>query len=163
PNKPIKNVEFSIVLHLGGRDVLTADFDVGLDALAFQFSTTGGVELSWDYSLDFGIGVNLLDGFFFQLNENTHYTSAGLPKDSAGKPEISLDAHVRLLPNASLQTKLFFLNLTATANAVEDYNGDGIINDGGTGEDDKGRLHGPKLDEVADDVDYNRDGDKTDR
>src|SRR5262249_19828091 len=69
PKKALKDQEFSITLHLAGRDVLTADFNVGLDALAFEFNTKGGVELSWDYNLDFGIGVNLLSGFFFQLNQ----------------------------------------------------------------------------------------------
>src|SRR5262249_35136185 len=86
----------------------------------------------------------------------------GLPDSTAGKPEISLNARIRLLPNASLQTKLFFLNMTATSNGTEDYNGDGIINDGGSGVDANGRLHGPVLSESNDHVDYNGDGDMSD-
>ncbi|WP_372894369.1 LEPR-XLL domain-containing protein, partial [Stieleria sp.] len=162
---PIDDLEFFINLNLAGRDSVEAEFDLGVDALVFEFEAQGGVQLSFDYNFNFGIGVSIQDGFFFQLNENMSYeqgtlqtdpnTSIGLPV--SGTPEIGLNAEVSLLPGTSLSAGLFFLNVLAQSNPIEDLNRDGIINDGGTGV-----GHGPKLNEAVDGIDYNRDGDKTD-
>ena len=148
------DLEFTINLQIAGRDKIDANFDLGLDAFAFELTTSGGVELDWSYNFNFGFGVNLQRGFFFQLNPNVTYTG-GLP--TAGTPEIGLAVDVRLKPGTTLKGDLFFLSLSATSNPIEDYNRDGIINDGTSG---VGR--GPKLNEVVDQFDYNRDGDIAD-
>ncbi len=139
---------------IAGQDKINADFDLGLDALAFELDTSGGVELTWSYNFNFGFGVSLQKGFFFQLNPNVTYTN-GLP--TAGTPEIGLALDVRLKPGTTLAGSLFFLNIAATTNNVEDYNRDGIINDGSTAV-----GHGPVLNEAVAQFDFNRDGDTND-
>ena len=160
---PPADMEFSIDLRLKGRDVIDADFDLGLDAVVFEFDTSGGVELAWDYDFNFGFGINLRDGFFFQLNPNTNFDAAGFSDGTGGTPEILLNAEVNLKNGTKLSGELFFLNLNAETNALEDYNRDGILNNGGSGvHAGTGLPQGPKLNEVVDQVDYNRDGDMND-
>ncbi|MCC6508377.1 MAG: hypothetical protein IT423_04670, partial [Pirellulaceae bacterium] len=148
------DLEFAINLTIGGNDRLEVDFDLGVDAMAFDLTTSGGVQIDWSYNFNFGFGINLQRGFFFQLNPNVTY-SGGLP--SAGTPEIGLAVDLRLKPGTTLAGKLFFLDVSATSNAIEDFNRDGIINDGTSG---PGR--GPRLNEAVDQFDYNRDGDTSD-
>ena len=124
---PAEELQFFINIGLAGRDTIDVDFDLGLDAFVFDINTNGGVELNWDYNFDFGIGVSLQEGFFFQLNEDVTYVN-GTP--ATGTPEFGLSADVSLKPGTSLNGELFFLNLSAESNAIEDYNRDGIINDG---------------------------------
>ncbi len=53
--------------------------------------------------------------------------------------------------------------MSATSNPIEDYNRDGILNNGGTGIDPVTQLpRGPVLNEARDRFDYNRDGDTND-
>lgn len=144
---PASEIEFFINLQMAGRDVIDADFDLGLDAVVFEFETEGGVRIAWDYEFSFGLGINLEDGFFFQLNPNTTTDAAGFPTEAGGAPEIELNAEVSLRPGTTLAGELFFLNLNAESNAVEDFNGNGIAE---------------TLNEAADGVDYNRDGDMND-
>ena len=166
--------EFFVNLSLAGRDTLDADFDLGLDAFVFELETQGGVEVAWDYAFDFGFGVSLQEGFFFQLNENVAYDNGelhlvdadspvGLPTAAGGAPEIALSAEVNLKPGTSLAGELFFLNVVAESNEIEDYNRDGILNNGLTGRDPvSGLMQGMELNEAADNRDYNLDGDKND-
>ena len=67
----------------------------------------------------------------------------------SGVPEISLNAEVNLRPDTSLAGRLFFLELSATSNPIEDYNRDGV-------------LTTTPLNEAVDGRDYNRDGDQND-
>ncbi len=71
-------MEFSIKLNLAGRDKIGANFDLGVDALAFGLDASGGVELSFGYNFSLGFGVNLQNGFYVQLNPNVNYVN-GLP------------------------------------------------------------------------------------
>ncbi len=125
-----ENPEFGLNFHIAGQDQLKADFDLGLDALVFKLDAKGEVLVDWSYALNFGFGVSLQDGFYFQLNENVVYDDAG--KKTSGDAEIMLDATVRLSDGSRLEGKLFFLNLSAETNPVEetDINGDGRINKG---------------------------------
>ncbi|MCA9125996.1 MAG: DNRLRE domain-containing protein, partial [Planctomycetales bacterium] len=158
---PAADFEFTINLSLAGRDVMDVNFDLGVDTIDFDIRTQGGVELAWDYNFDFGFGVSLTRGFFFQLNNNVTYDSIG--QVESGTPEISLSAQVNLKPGTSLTGGLFFLNLGAESNAIEDYNRDGILNNGGTGIDPvTGLMQGPKLNEAMDGIDYNLNGTLTD-
>ncbi|MEM8911271.1 MAG: LamG-like jellyroll fold domain-containing protein [Planctomycetota bacterium] len=145
---PADEVEFLISLNLAGRDVMDANFDLGLDALVFDFETQGGVELSWDYDMAFGFGINLRDGFFFQLNDNMSTDASGFSDGSGGAPELELSTQVNLKPGTSLSAELFFLNMNATSHLIEDYNGNGVLDTG--------------LNEALDGIDHNRDGDTTD-
>lgn len=127
-----------------------------------------------DYDFNFGFGISLRDGFFFNLNPNINRDSAGFSDGTAGKvnargefepalPEIMLNAEVNLKDGTKLNGELFFLNLNAQTNKLEDYNRDGILNNGLTGIDPATELpQGPKLNEVLDQIDYNRDGDMND-
>gem|GEM_PF-4127407 len=151
---PVADLEFFVNLHLAGSDIINADFDLGIDSVALGLSTSGGVRIQFGYDFSIGFGVNLQRGFFFQLNPNVTY-SGGLP--TAGAPEIGLSVDVMLVPGTTLAGRLFFLNINATSNPVEDYNRDGILNNGGTGP-----IEGPKLNEAIDHLDYNRDGDQND-
>ncbi|MEZ6133641.1 MAG: Ig-like domain-containing protein [Pirellulaceae bacterium] len=146
---PAKDAEFFINLQLAGRDVIQADFDLGLDAVVFDFESTGGVELSWDYNFTFGFGISVADGFFFQLNPNTNFDDTGFNDGTGGSPEIALNAEVSLQPGTSLKGELFFLNLVAESNPREDLNGNGV-------------LDAASLNEAIDGIDYNRDGDTND-
>ena len=146
---PAEEIEFAISLNLAGRDVIDADFDLGLDAVVFDFETTGGVELVFDYDFNLGFGINLRDGFFFELNPNTSFDASGFDDGAAGSPEIELSAEVRLKEGTSLSGELFFLNLNAETNPVEDFNANGVIDT-------------DPLNEAADGIDYNRDGDMND-
>ena len=143
------DVEFAISLNLAGRDVIEADFDLGLDAVVFEFETSGGVELVFDYDFNLGFGINLRDGFFFELNPNTNFDSSGFDDGTGGSPEIELGAEIRLKEGTSLSGELFFLNLNAATNTIEDYNANGVIDTN-------------PLNEAADGIDYNRDGDTND-
>ncbi len=135
-------------------------FDLGVDAFAFELETKGGVELSFAYDFSFGFGVSLQNGFFFQLKPNAVYNN-GLP--NVGAPEIGVSMDVILKPGTTLGGKLFVLNMSATSNAIEDFNRDGILNNGGTGVDPvTGLTRGPTLNEAVDRFDYNRDGDTND-
>ena len=156
---PPSDMEFGINLHLAGNDKIDVDFDLGVDALSFGLETRGGVQLNWGYNFDFGFGVNLQRGFFFQLNPNVTYTNS-LP--TSGAPEIGLSLDVFLKPGTTLAGKLFLLNVSATSNEIEDYNRDGILNDGGSGVTATGLRRGPTLNEALDRVDYNHDGDLND-
>ncbi len=120
----------AIQLHLAGSDSIAANFDLGLDAIAFGFNTSGGIKIDFGYDFSIGFGVNLRKGFFFQLLPNVTYVG-GLPQQ--GSPEMELTVDVQLLPGTTLGGRLFFLNLQATSNPIEDYNRDGIINNGGIG------------------------------
>ncbi|MEQ1825436.1 MAG: LamG-like jellyroll fold domain-containing protein, partial [Pirellula sp.] len=151
---PAEDLELGINLHLAGSDTIMADFDLGIDSLAFGFNTSGGLKLNFGYDFSFGFGVNLQKGFFFQLNPNVTY-SGGLPL--TGTPEVGLKVDVMLEPGTTLGAKLFFLNISATSNPIEDYNRDGILNNGGVGVNE-----GPVLNEALDKFDYNRDGDQSD-
>ncbi len=155
-NSTAEDAEFRINLHLMGSDTFDVDFDLGVDALVFEFETAGGVEIKWDYDFEFGIGINMVDGFFFQLKDEANYVG-DFP--APGQSEISLNAEVSLKDGTSLRAELFFLNVMAASNALEDFNRDGVVNDGQMiGEiDENGFLHGPVLDEVADNRDYNGD------
>ena len=104
---PPAEVELSISLDLAGRDVIDADFDLGLDAVAFEFETAGGVELVFDYEFNLGFGINLRDGFFFELNQNTNFDEDGFDDGTGGSPEIELGAEVRLKPGTTLSGELF--------------------------------------------------------
>ena len=154
--------EFFIDLHLAGMETIEADFDLGLDAVVFEIETQGGVEVDLGFDFNFGFGVNLTDGFFFKLKENAEpQGSTGLP--SAADTEFGLNASVRLKDDTNLKTRLFFLNLNAKTNPVEDLNFDMIINDGKTEPDGSSTPgHGPLLNEAADGVDYNGDNDMND-
>ena len=157
---PIAEAEFGINLTIAGRDKIDVDFDLGVDAVAFELETKGGVELSFAYDFSFGFGVSLQNGFYFQLKPNAVYTN-GLP--NVGAPELGLSMDVMLKPGTTLSGKLFVLNLSAVSNAIEDYNRDGILNNGGTGVDPvTGLRQGPVLNEAVDRFDYNRDGDTND-
>ncbi len=96
---PIADAEFGINLNIAGRDKLDVDFDLGVDAFAFELETKGGVELSFAYDLSFGFGVSLQNGFYFQLKPNATYTN-GLP--SVGSPELNLAMDVVLKPGTTL-------------------------------------------------------------
>ena len=144
---PAEELELGINLSIAGRDSIDADFDLGVDALAFEFETSGGVELSFDYAFDLGFGISLQEGFFFQLNEDVTYDANGFL--ASGVPEISLNAEVNLKPGTTLAGELFFLELSATSNPIEDYNRDGV-------------LTTTPLNEAVDGRDYNRDGDRND-
>src|SRR5262249_17464109 len=89
--------------HLAGHDSFNAPFKLGLDALAFSLETQGGVDLSWDYNIDLGIGVNATDGFYVKLNKTA-------------KPELNLNLTVELTPATTLRGSLFGLNVMATDN-----------------------------------------------
>ena len=145
---PPADVEFAVNLNIAGRDVIDADFDFGLDAFVFDFDTSGGVEIAWDYDFDFGFGINLRDGFFFQLNPNADFDGQGFPTQNGGAPEINLNTQVTLKPGTRLSGDLFFLNMDVVANRIEDYNGDGDVDD--------------TLNEAALGIDFNRDGDMRD-
>ncbi|TWT90272.1 Bifunctional hemolysin/adenylate cyclase precursor [Pseudobythopirellula maris] len=155
---PADELQVAINLPLAGADTFDADFDVGLDAFVFEFETNGGVELTWDYDFSLGFGVSLQRGFFFQVNDNVEYgedeenADFGLPT-GGGAPEINLGAEIKLKEGTSLAASLFFLDVMAETNPLEDLNRDGVVNDGSAEE-----GHGPALDEIADGVDYNGDG-----
>ncbi len=163
---PIADAEFGINLRIAGSDTIDASFDLGVDAVAFELATQGGVQLRFGYDFSFGFGVSLQNGFYFQLKPNATYTD-GIP--AVGSTELGVSLDVILQPGTSLSGKLFILNVSATSNLIEDYNRDGILNDGGTGIDpgkpdspSTGLTRGPVLNEAIDGIDYNRDGDTND-
>ena len=112
----LEKQEFAVNLEISGSKTLEADFDLGLDALIFEFATNGGVELELSYSFVFGFGISLADGFFFQLQPNVQFDTEGMVQ--SGSPEIELNAEVRLKPGTTLDARLFFLEVTAPAQAI---------------------------------------------
>ncbi|WP_013334284.1 hemolysin-type calcium-binding region [Gloeothece verrucosa] len=107
-------------LNLQGNFTFFTDFDLGLDFLnLLKFNSSGGVEVNLGYNLNFGIGLNKIQGFFFKL--------------SPDKPEFDFDLTIGLTDDTKIKSKFLFLNATATnlneAKAHIDYNGDGDFND----------------------------------
>jgi Ca2+-binding RTX toxin-like protein len=101
---------FQIVVTLSGGDETFVNFDTNLDGLVFEVETDGGVRVGWDYEIDFGVGVDKSEGFYFVTN-------------SGGDPEFSFDLDIGLAVDnsgvdpipTSLDLSLFgILHLTAT-------------------------------------------------
>ncbi|MEP0919876.1 DUF4347 domain-containing protein [Leptolyngbya sp. DQ-M1] len=113
----INTGELSIDFRIGGQSRFETDFNLGLDAFVFDFKTTGGVELTLDYDLQLGFGVNLTDGFFLKVPANEADFKFGLGVALKNGTQISAD--------------LFVLNVAATnkllkeADDDKDYNRDG--------------------------------------
>lgn len=78
--------EAALNLSLGDRYVVDAgiDFELGLPGIGFDLD--GGVEASLEWAIDFGVGVNKVDGFYV---------------DTSNSNEIELDLEVTL-PDAAL-------------------------------------------------------------
>jgi Ca2+-binding RTX toxin-like protein/subtilisin-like proprotein convertase family protein len=108
---------FDIRVKLAGEDIVTVDFDAGLDGLPFEVYATGGVEFGWSYEMDLGFGLDKYQGFYFAVNDDA-------------TPEITLDLGVGLAVDNSgsspvpteLGVNLFGLELSATD--MVDTNGD---------------------------------------
>jgi Ca2+-binding RTX toxin-like protein len=94
----------SVQLRLGGQLVLPVNFDLGLDAIVFDVSTSGGLELVLDYDIQIGLEVDKATGVAFLLNDD--------PND----PEIELTAAVQLQDGTELSVELFFLEIAAREN-----------------------------------------------
>ena len=105
-------MEFAIEVRMSGSDDIHAPFDLGLDALAFEVETNGGVILGIDYDFTLGFGVNATDGFFVQLNED------------GDVPELNLGVDVSLASDTQLATRLFALQFTAADNGTTGLSGD---------------------------------------
>ncbi|MCA9212653.1 MAG: proprotein convertase P-domain-containing protein, partial [Planctomycetales bacterium] len=107
---------FDVAFSIGGSDKMVVDFDTGLEGLKIDASGSGGVELGWDYSIDFGVGVDR-DGFYFSVNDEVDEAN---PVD----PEIELNIGAALIVDTSgpepiptsIGVNLFGLELTATDN-----------------------------------------------
>ncbi|MEM7311507.1 MAG: LamG-like jellyroll fold domain-containing protein, partial [Planctomycetota bacterium] len=99
-----RDMEFSIDLQISGRDEIDVPFGLGLDALAFQVDTTGGVTLGIGYDFSLGFGVSASDGFFLKVNDNS------------AAPEFDLQVDAFLNPGTTLETQLFVLGFSATDN-----------------------------------------------
>ena len=100
---------FEILFKLHGEDKQMVDFDTALDGLPITAGGQGGVEFGWAYDVDFGIGVDRNQGFYFIVNENadpeiTLDIGAGLTVDTSATPHIP----------TTLTVDLFGLKLTAT-------------------------------------------------
>jgi uncharacterized repeat protein (TIGR01451 family) len=100
---------FEIAFKLHGADKQIVDFDTALDGLPITGAGQGGVEFGWAYDVDFGIGVDRNQGFYFLVNENadpeiTLDIGAGLMVDKSATPHIP----------TTLTVDLFGLKLTAT-------------------------------------------------
>ncbi|MEP3831340.1 MAG: LamG-like jellyroll fold domain-containing protein [Rhodopirellula bahusiensis] len=106
------DMEFAIEVSLSGRDEIVAPFDLGLDALAFEVESNGGVILGMDYDFTLGFGVNATDGFFVSLN------------DDSATPELNFGVDVSLTPGTELTTRLFALEFTAADNGTTGLSGD---------------------------------------
>lgn len=112
--------EVSFPIHLQDEFQFSTYFDLELDALKIvDFNLEGGIEVTLGYDIQFTIGVNRSSGFFIQL----------LPNES----ELNFDLSIQLADGTKIESKLFFLEVTAT-NLDEridgiDYNEDGDIND----------------------------------
>jgi hypothetical protein len=91
-----------LMLHLGGQFTIGTDFDLGLDGIIFEVSTSGGIELTFDYDIYIGLGVSKAEGVYFIFNED--------------ESEINLTLSVGLAEGTMLEIKLFFLKLTAEEN-----------------------------------------------
>ncbi|MCP9780196.1 MULTISPECIES: DUF4347 domain-containing protein [Cyanobium] len=119
---------FDFDLEIGFNKTIEVPLDFGFEGMGLELDSDALLNLSITPSLGLAFGLTRSQGFYVDL-------------DRTGG-ELLVDAY--LDESSSLDLKLWFLDLSATVAPVEDMNHDGDADD--------------TLDEVADRIDYNRDG-----
>ena len=107
----------AVKLRIGDSITLPVQFDLGLDSFVFDVEASGGLDLTLDYDIEIGLGIDKAKGIYFILNDD--------PAD----PEIEISPSVTLQDGTSLTVDLFFLRVSAEENP----NGDPSIKTGLTG------------------------------
>ncbi|MAE63770.1 MAG: hypothetical protein CMJ18_05815, partial [Phycisphaeraceae bacterium] len=110
-------------LHIGDVFTIATDFDLGLDGVALNVQTEGGVELELAYDIQIGFGLSKTQGAFFIVDDTA--------------PEISLTAAAQLQDGTELDLELFFLGVTAKEREDDPQDPDPMrdgVNTGITGE-----------------------------
>ena len=96
---------------------MMVDFDTGLDGLAIEASGSGGVEMGWQYEVDFGVGIARDEGFYFIVNDEVDENAPVNPEFSVGIfAGLSVDTSGPEPVPTSIGLSLFGLQLTATDN-----------------------------------------------
>jgi Ca2+-binding RTX toxin-like protein/outer membrane protein OmpA-like peptidoglycan-associated protein len=90
-------------------------FDLGIPGLGFE--TEGEIHLDVDWALDFGFGINMDDGFFFDIGDSS---------------ELELNARVTT-PGLAITGRLGFLQIEATENVEADEGAGAESERGNTG------------------------------
>ena len=99
PGVPVRDVFYQWNVNLGGLLLNVGKaigFDIGLPGLGLETDGSVDLDLAWD--LDFGFGVNLRDGFYLDVSDNS---------------ELQVDLDVTI-PGAEITGRLGFLQIRAS-------------------------------------------------
>ena len=111
----------AVKLRIGDSITVPVQFDLGLDAFIFDVEATGGIDLTLDYDIEIGLGVDKAKGVFFILNDDTM------------DPEIEITPTVTLQDGTMLTVDLFFLRVMASENPGNNLGDDPSLKTGITG------------------------------
>ena len=110
-----------IKLRIGDSITLPVQFDLGLESFVFDVEATGGLDLTLDYDIEIGLGIDKAKGIYFILN------------DDAMDPEIEITPSVTLQNGTELTVDLFFLRVAARENTGDNLGNDPALQTGITG------------------------------